>query len=194
MAKLCPQCNLKHSNKAEKCVQCNGPLEIIESDRKKKRILIGILAGVLVIALAIGGILFFTGPKAKVRSIMRAFKRGDVEAVIETFPKFIINSGDLSEEYLEYQLPNLVEYLSQNKFSYQITKVVDPSFKEKDNIIAHMSELEDYGCNPEKLEDIKIIFFSMKGINPWLGGSSFNKMVLIKYDGTWYWWPFYYVS
>ena len=192
MAKYCPQCNLKHSNKAEKCVKCNGELEVIQADLKKKRFLIGFLIGILTVALIVGGILFFTGPKAKVRSIMQAFKRGDVDAVVDTFPDFIIASGDLDEQYLEYQLPNLVSNLSEYKFSYKITKVANPSFKEKENILAHISRLEEYGCDPLKLQDIKVVFFTMKGVSPGQWGSSFNKFILIKYDGTWYWWPFYY--
>lgn len=191
MAKICTQCNLKYSNKSHKCVQCGSELEIIQSDLKKKKILIGILIGLLSVALIVGAVLFFTGPKAKVRSIMRAFKKGDVEAVVETFPDFVVASGDL-DDYLKYQLPSMVSDLSDYKFTYKIDRVADPSSKERNNVLDHMIILEEYGFDPLKFEDIKVVFFTMKGVSPGKWGSSFDKYILIKYDGTWYWWPFYY--
>ncbi len=192
MAKICTQCNLKYSSKALKCVQCGSELEVIQADLKRKRIFIGILAGVLSIALILGAILVFTGPKAKVRGIMRAFRRGDVDAVIETFPDFLLESVDLSEEYLKIQLPDAVTNLSENKFSYNISKIASPSSKEKNSVLEHLDKLGKYGYNPSKLQDIKVAIFTMKGITPGKWYSSFDKFILIKYDGVWYWWPFYY--
>lgn len=191
MAKICPNCNLKHQSHAQKCVQCGAELEVIKSHAKRKRILIICIISALLIGIIVGSILFFTGPKAKVRSIMRALKKGDMEKVVETFPDFLLQSDDL-DDYLKYQLPQLVKSFSEYKFSYNIQEVNDPSTKDKQNALDHMDTLHKYGYDPLKLQDIKVAYFTIKGVSPGKWGSSFNKFILIKYDGAWYWWPFYY--
>ena len=191
MVKYCTQCNLKHSNSAEKCASCGAELARRESDVKKKKIIIIALISVLLIAAIIAGIVIFTGPKAKFRQIIRAFKSGDVDAVISTMPEFLINSGEI-DDYLEGQLPRAVSEWSEFKFSYRIDQCSSPSTKEKYNVINHLNSMEKYGYDSDKLENIKVVMYTITGSAPSNLGSGFDKYILIKYDGVWYWWPFYY--
>ena len=191
MAKYCTQCNLKYSNSAEKCVSCGAELAVRESDVKKKKIVIIALISVLLIAAIVVGIVIFTGPKAKVRQIIRSFKRGDVDAVISTLPEFLINSGEI-DDYLAGQLPMAVSEWSEFKFSYNIDQCSSPSTKERSNVLQHLDSMKKYGYDSNKLEDMKVVLFSFTGTSPSNLGSGFDKYILIKYDGTWYWWPFDY--
>ena len=191
MAKICTQCNLKHGNDATKCVQCGGQLEVIQSDVKKRKIIISSLIAVVLVIVIVLGIVFFTGPKAKVRGIMRDFKQGDVEGIVDSFPEFFINYTGVGEEALEAELDPWVQSLSEYIFSYNIDKLANPSTREYNDVLASLDEYRDYGYDPAKLTDVKVVCLDMRGGVPGFWGSSFEKFVLIKYDGAWYWWPFY---
>lgn len=191
MAKYCTQCNLKHSNKADKCANCGAELAVRGSDAKRKKIIITALISMLLIVAIVVGIVILTGPKAKFRQIIRSFKSGDVDAVISTMPEFLINSGEI-DDYLEGQLPRAVSEWAEFKFSYNIDQCSSPSTKEKYNVINHLNSMEKYGYDSDKLENIKVVLFSFTGTSPSNLGSGFDKYILIKYDGVWYWWPFYY--
>lgn len=187
MAKLCPNCNLKHSNDAEKCVQCGTELEVIKSDVRKKRIIIISIVSIILIALIVGAVIYFTSPEAKVRSILKDFNDGDVEGVINSFPDFFLKSGYLDEEAFGKNIAMLSDYM----FSYNIDKVVNPSSSDRDTVLTTLSHFEQYGYDASKLQDIKVIWTNMRGGIPGFWGSSFDKFVMIKYDGAWYWWPYY---
>ena len=187
MAKYCTQCNLKHSNQAEKCVSCGAELVMRESDVKKKKIIMITLISVLLIAAIVVGILILTGPKAKVRQIMRDLKEGDTVGVVASFPDFFVEA--VGKEVLEADLDDWVQNYSNYIFSYGITDVTGPSAREKNNILKSLDAYE--GFEPSKLKSIKIVWFETKGGIPGLWGSTFDKVALIKYDGVWCWWPFY---
>ena len=187
MAKYCTQCNLKHSNSAEKCVSCGAELTMRKADVKKKKIIIISLISIFLIAAVIVGIVIFTGPKAKARQIMRNFKQGDTAGVVSSFPDFFVE--EIGRDVLEADLNDVVQIYSDYIFSFAIQEVASPSSREKNNIIESLEAYEKFDSS--KLKDIKIIWLDTKGGIPGFWGATFEKFILIKYDGSWYWWPFY---
>lgn len=185
MAKLCPQCNMKYANSADKCIKCGAELEVIKSDVKKKRIIIVSIISVLLIAAIIVGVLYFTSPEAKVRAILNDFKQGNVEDIINSFPEFFKKSGFLNEEAFAENVARLSDYM----FSYNVNKAANPSTRETTEILESLSTFEEYGYDYSKLQEIKIVWTDMRGGIPGLWGNSMDKFTMIKYDGAWYWWP-----
>ena len=192
MAKTCPVCNLKHRNSAVKCVSCGAELQATKADKVKRNILIISAVSLLLVVSIIFAVVYFTGPKAKFRSIMRDFKQGDLDGVTDAFPKFFLYSYEENKAYFSMDLPNTVSDLSEYSFSCKIDKISNPSVSDVNGLRMHLDEYKKYGYNPDKLEDVKVVIFTMKGVSPGQWGVGFNKFILLKYDGEWYWWPFGY--
>lgn len=189
MAKICTQCNLKHTNDATKCVQCGSELEVIKSDLKKKKIIITSIISILLVAIIIFAVMFFTGPKARVRSVMRNLKNGNSERVVDSCPDFIIDYFG-GEDMFEKLLEEYVEVQSEYIVSYNIDKVVSPSSNEKTQILEYLDYFEENGYDESKLDDIKIAWLNIQGgFAPGFLNSNLGRFLLIKYDGRWYWVP-----
>jgi hypothetical protein len=101
MAKICKQCNLKYKNRAVTCVSCGSSLEVIESSFKAKWAVIYSAIALLLILATVLALLWFTGPKAKIRKVMRAYKNDDVSAVVDAYPPFLLNATGLTRAEFE---------------------------------------------------------------------------------------------
>lgn len=192
MAKMCPACNLKHKNSATKCAGCGAELSHSESYVHKKRIIILSIISLLLIVATVLSIVYFTSSRAKLRRLMRDFKKGDIDGVMELFPDFLLNARDENFYYFEVQLPNAVKHFSENPFSYRIDKMGNPTSRELDSIVEHLEDYTPYGYDRNKLEDAKMAMLTIRGTSPVNLGSSFDRLLFLKYDGKWYWWPFFY--
>ena len=191
MAKICPQCNLKHGDNATKCVGCGGELVIIESTFKKKWIIIySAIALVLVLATVIA-LLWFTGPKAKIRKVMRAYKNDDVATVVDAYPPFLINATGLTREEFERDQQQAVRNFSNYLFSYSVEDVKKPSTNERSEVLEQLERFADYGYDESRLEDIRLVWVGVRGGGEFSGywNDSDLRFVVIKYDGRWYCWP-----
>lgn len=190
MAKICKECNIKHDNSADKCARCGAPLEVIHKDVKKKKIILfSILGLVLTIALIVG-IIYITSPEARVRGIMEDMKDGDTSGVVDAFPEFFIEANGGKAALVEYY-DTWVKNESSYIFSYNIDKTVGPSTKEENAIRKSLVYYTHAGYDESKLQDIKAVWLDMRGGIPGFWGESLEKFVMIKYDGQWYWWPFF---
>lgn len=186
MAKICTQCNLKHSNNATKCVQCGSELEIIKSDLIKKRIIIASIISILLIAAIVCSVIIFTGPKAAIRRLIRDFKQGDVEGVVSHLPDFVVNYHG-NEFIVEFYKEN-VKRVSEYFVSYNIDKIANPSSSDDTSVREVLSYYEDYGYDSSKLEEIKVAWLETRaGVNPSFSSQFSDKLIFIKYDGKWYW-------
>ena len=192
MAKRCPECGVKHSNKALQCLACGAELKSAEDVIEKKKTLIVLISCILLLAAVIISVIYFTGPRAKFRSIMRSYKRGDVDGVMDTFPEFYTNAYDINQFYFDHQLPDFIDSLSELSFSFKINKVSDIPAKDLEHVLAHLEEYRDYGYEPAKLQKVKVVLFTMRGASPGFLGFPADRYIMIKYDGKWYWWPFVY--
>lgn len=190
MAKICIECGLKHDNKAKQCVNCGSELEVIQADAKRKRIIVIALVSIILIAATIIGVTYFSSPEAKVKSIMKAFQKNDVDAVISSFPDFVINYLDETETDTTQFFEEWVATLSDYIFSYNIDKVAAPSTSQKTVLLTTFYYLEEYGYDESKLSDVQLVWLKLRGGTTGLWNSSDNRFVMIKYDGKWFWWPF----
>lgn len=190
MAKICNVCNLKHGDVATKCVNCGGELVIIESSLKRKWIFIYSAIALVLIAATVMAFFWFTGPKAKIREVMGAYKKADVAAVVDAYPPFLLNATGLSREELEQEEQRFVNEFSDYLFSYNIDDVKKPSSNEREEILEQLNWFEDFGFDERKLEDIRLVWASMRGGEKFGAWSKSDlRFVVIKYDGQWYIWP-----
>ena len=92
MAKICKQCGVKHKNNATKCAICGAPFEDVRVTKAKKNVIRFSIIAIAVALLVILALVFFTGPRAKVRQVMRSYMRGDTMAVVNSYADCIINA------------------------------------------------------------------------------------------------------
>ena len=190
MAKICNVCNLKHGDVATKCVNCGGELVIIESSFKRKWIFIYSAIALVLIAATVMAFLWFTGPKAKIREVMGAYKKADVAAVVDAYPPFLLNATGLSREEFERDQRQAVRNFSNYLFSYSVEDVKKPSTNERNEVLEQLESFKDYGYDERRFEDIRLVWVGVRGggeLGYW--NDSDMRFVVIKYDGQWYIWP-----
>lgn len=189
MAKICKQCNLKYKNRAVTCVSCGSSLEVIESSFKAKwAVIYSAIALVLVLVTTLS-VSYFTGPKAAVKKILKAYKGNDVETVVDSFPPFLNYATGLDREALEEDMAKSVKELSDYMTFYHVEDVKKPSSSERDEIIETLAYFKDFGYDERKLEDIRLVWSGMRGGDVGTWDFVNERFVMIKYDGRWYWWP-----
>ena len=190
MAKICKECNIKHDNSADKCARCGAPLEVIQKDVKKKKIIIFSILGVILTVALILGIIYITSPEAKVMDIMKDINNGNTAGLVDSFPDFFIEANGGKAVLVEYY-DSWVKSEASYVFSYNIDKVVGPSAREEEAVRKSLVYYTHAGYDESKLQDIKAVWLDMTGGIPGFWGASLEKFVMIKYDGQWYWWPFF---
>jgi hypothetical protein len=190
MAKICKQCNLKYKNSAVTCVSCGSSLEVIESSFKAKWAVIYSAIALLLILATVLALLWFTGPKAKIRKVMRAYKNDDVSAVVDAYPPFLLNATGLTRAEFEKDQQQVVRNFSNYLFSYSVEDVKKPSTNERNEVMDQLERFADYGYDASRLEDIRLVWVGVRGggeLGYW--NDSDMRFVVIKYDGRWYCWP-----
>lgn len=189
MAKICKNCGIKHENSAKKCAACGTPFNDEHIYAKKKKYLIIAICSVLLLAAAIGLIIFSTGPRAAVRRIMNAHKRNDFEAIVDTFPDFLLESEVLDSEEFLRSTEKVVGSFSQYIFSYNIEKAETPNSNERENYLELFSYFGGENFDESEVEDITIVWVNYKGNIPGFWPSQGTRFVVFKYKGEWCWWP-----
>ena len=188
MAKICSNCGLKHKDSATKCAGCNAPLEELPVHKKKKVYVI--LAAILLVLIGVSTffIMRCTGPDGTVRRIMRCYSNNDPEGVVDFFPEFLFEANWITREMLVDQLSGNVKEISDYMFSYYLEDTKTPSTSEMNEIMAQLNSFPDF--DEDQLDDVKYITVNFKGNATYLWTANDTRFVMIKYDGSWYWWPF----
>lgn len=189
MAKICQQCGVKYKNSATQCVMCGTEFQDIHVGGKGKMIRIfGILGALLVVAMVVI-MLLFTGPKAAARRVMEGYKRNDAEAVIACFPSFFMESDELNRDgwvkEIEYNVKDMSDYI----FSYTIEKAEKPSSQDRERFMEDFHYFGGDAFDENKLQDVRVVWVIYKGNIPGVWPSRGARLVMIKYEGRWYWWP-----
>ena len=187
MAKICSSCGLKHKDSATKCAGCNAPLEELPVHKKKKVYVI--LAAILLVLIGVSTffIMRYTGPDGTVRRIMRCYSNNDPEGVVDFFPEFLFDDL-ITKEVLVDELSKQVKDFSEYVFSYYLEETKSPSTSEMNEIMAQLNSIPDF--DEDQLDDVKYITVNFKGNATYLWTANITRFVMIKYDGSWYWWPF----
>lgn len=189
MAKICKKCGVKYNNNATYCVMCGAEFydERGLKERKFKhisKIVFGILA-----AAALVFIIFNTGPKAAVRRIMSNYKRNNADAIVATYPSFLMESDKFDKETLIWDTKNNVQSVSGYLFSYRIDSMDDPSSREYDELMANFRYFGGNDFDESDIEGIKIIWVYYTGNVPAVWPMHATRFIVIKYQGHWCWWP-----
>ena len=187
MSKFCKACGLKHRNSALKCARCNAPFEELPFHKKKKVYVI--LAAILLVLIGVSTffIMRYTGPDGAVRRIMRCYSNNDPEGVVDFFPEFLFDDLITKEDLVD-ELSKPVKDFSEYVFSYYLEDTKTPSTSEMNVIMAQLNSIPDF--DEDQLDDVKYITVNFKGNATYLWTANTTRFVLIKYDGSWYWWPF----
>lgn len=190
MAKICKECGVKHRNNATKCVHCGAAFDDVQHYAKRKKLIIlGIVCVVLVLA-AIASVIYLTGPRAAVRRIMEGYKRNDAEAIVDSFPSFLLEMDGASREKLIADMSSSVESMSDYIFSYGIDRVVDPSDNDREILIKKAQLIAGDDFEENDIKDIKVVWVTFTGNVPSVWPSGSTRFVMIKYDGRWCWCPY----
>ena len=188
MAKICSSCGLKHKDRATRCARCNAPLAEIPVFKRTNSYVI-----LAVILLVLGGvsalfILRFTGPDGTARRIMQCYRNNDPEGIADFFPEFVLEDGWVTREDLADAISEDVENLSYHIVYFSLSDTTPPSDKEIKKIKKQLKGFPSF--DEDLLEEITYVTVKCKLDHYYGFNSSNTHFLLIKYDGSWYWWPF----
>ena len=189
MSKVCKKCGIKHKNSATYCVMCGEPF-YNEQGLKARNIrrTVGIILGVIALAAALLFI-FTSGPKAAVRRILNGYKRNDPDAVIASYPDFLLESDKIDKDEFIRSTRQNVKDMSDYIFLYKLGKAEDPSESEREELMETFRFYADEDFSESDIQSIKIIWADYTGNVPAVWPSRAARFIVIKYEGRWYWWP-----
>ena len=189
MAKVCRKCGVKHKNSATYCVMCGTEFYDAEGLKKRRiRRIIGIILGILALAASLLFI-FTAGPKAAVRRILNGYKRNDPDAVIASYPDFLLESDKIDKDELILSTQINVKDMSDYIFMYKLGKAEDPSEREYEELMETFRYYAGEDFSDGDVQSIKIIWADYTGNVPAVWPSRAARFIVIKYQGRWYWWP-----
>lgn len=189
MAKICKQCGIKYENSATKCIVCGTEFKDTHIySRRKKLLIFGIIGVILVLATIFIAILSTT-PEAAVWRIMEAHRRNDLDAVVATFPDFLLESEVIDKNKFMLNTQYAMEEFSQYIFSYSIGKAETPNSNEREKYMEIFRYFGGSKFQEDKIEDIKMVWVNYKGNIIGFWPSRGTRFIVFKYDGDWCWWP-----
>ncbi len=189
MAKFCKKCGVKHANRAFRCAACGTPFPSGRDYPDLMKYTRYILYSILPLAAAILLIIHFTGANAAAKRILKAFEKNDAEAVIEAYPEFWMESDRINKEVVIGETEAGVKLISENLLSYRLLEIADPSYHEQEALMESIRYYAGDDFDEDDVKNVKIVWFAvnMEHANSWSSGAV--CFVMIKYDGSWYWWP-----
>lgn len=189
MSKICKNCGVKHENSAKKCAMCGTEFNDKHIYAKRKKLIILVICGAVLLATAIVFIIYLTGPKAAVRRIMDAHKRVDAETVISYFPDFLLESDKIDGEKFIMETEATVNGFSRYLFSFNLEKAETPSDREIEELLETFEYFGGENFDESEVRDIKMVWVNYKGNVQGFWPSHGTRFIMFKYDGSWYWWP-----
>ena len=202
MARFCGHCGSPLDDDAKVCGQCGTPvdgadIDSIEKVRKKSKvkkrikILIGI---VLIIAIAISAIRIitsFTGPQGTIRKAMKAYKKYDLDELIElssdmyyygSYDKYV---DDYFSQAIGESLDRFDESIGHNyKISYEITDTYKVSERKKDEMLKNI-EFSFPNFDVETIQEIIVSEVKVKASRGSKSLSDTLKITLSKEGDSW---------
>lgn len=189
MSKVCQKCGVKHENSAKKCAMCGTEFNDSHIYKKRKKLIILAICGVILLAAATVLIIYSTGPKAAVRRIMNAHKQVDAETVISYYPDFLLESDKIDKEEFLTETEVTVQGFSRYLFSFNLEKAETPSERECEELIETFEYFGGENFDESELGEIKMVWVNYKGNIPGFWPSRGTRFIVFKYEGRWCWWP-----
>jgi len=156
MAKFCGNCGAQLDDGDKVCGQCGTPvngnagtvpgLKVVDPEKKKKmaKRIKGIVALVIVVALAITGVkvyLSFTGTNGLVRKVMTAYEDYDVDSLVALSSDmyYYFDSDDYVDEYFEDAVGKYIDNFESSvghsyKLTYEVDEIYDLSKRKQEEI------------------------------------------------------------
>jgi hypothetical protein len=191
MAKICKQCGVKHKNNATKCAICGTPFEDVKVTKAKKTVIRFSIISIALALLVILALVFFTGPRAKVRQVMRSYMRGDTMAIVDSYADCLINAEGYGRDRVAEIISKNVKELSDFIVSFQTARPQTPNERDNEALIDEMRFTCGDAFDESKLSDIKYVWVTFKGKESIYWSKTTTRFVVIKYDGRWQIWPDY---
>ena len=194
MAKFCKCCGLPYKNYAYKCVECGVILQ-----KKKKTpmqiaiIVISIVLSVCLVASTVAYLIYdhITSPETRAGEIVEYFMDGDLDAVMDSIPKFLWEYEAVDEHKLRLEMSVQVNVQSEYIYSFNTNREITPSERQVEELIDSIKQLAGEDFDSSVIQDIKFVWIDIRGglTNFWQ--ESDVRFAMIKYQDEWCWWPYY---
>ena len=190
MAKVCKNCGVKYSNSATKCVMCGTEFDDVHIYTKRKKVVIFAIICAVLIAAVVAFTILSTGPKAEVWRIMNAHMRNDADAIIETFPPFLMESDKFDSGAFIVEVKATTRQMSEYIASFNVEKAETPNSMYREEFMEDVLYFANDDFDENDIEDIKIVWANYKGGKVYgTLHSRASRFTMVKYQGEWYWWP-----
>ena len=189
MAKICKKCGVKHKISASKCGNCGASFEDVRVTIIKKTAVIYAVVALLVAIAIIAVIISFMGPRAAVKQIMRHYKGNNPEAIVNSYPDFLLESEGYSKEKAVAEISNYVKQLSGYIVYYKADRPQAPNERDREALLEDFRNYCGESFDESKLEDIKFVWLTFEGEKSGLWGKSITRFTMVKYNDRWCWWP-----
>lgn len=205
MSKYCGNCGAELDDNARVCGQCGTPLEgtpskipgvkTVDPEKQKKvkrtvKLIIGLIAVIVVAAIAVNIVSNFTGYKGLLRKVMNAYEDYDIDTLVSlSSDMYYYGYEDFVEYYFEYNVGNDLDYFDSYvgrnyKLSYEVKEVYEVSGRKLDTILdAIESSYPDFDISM-----IKQVRIADVQVTAQEGKSSVNMSIQItmtKENGKW---------
>lgn len=197
MAKFCGNCGAQLDDGDKVCGQCGTPvngntgtvpsLKVVDPEKKKKmaKMIKGIVALVIVVALAITGVkvyLSFTGTNGLVRKVMTAYENYDIDSLVALSSDmyYYIDSDDYVDEYFEDAVVKYIDNFESSvghsyKLTYEVDEIYDLSKRKQEEIFKSIgNQFQDFD-----VDTISKIAVANVKVTAKQGSKSVNKTVKI---------------
>ncbi len=197
MAKFCGNCGAQLDDDDKVCGQCGTPvngnassvpgLKIVDPKKKRKmaKTIKGILALIIVVAVAITGVkvyFSFTGTNGLVRKVMTAYENYDVDSLVDLSSDmyYYNDSDDDVDQYFEYAVGKYIDNFESSvghsyKLTYEVDEIYDLSKRRQEEIFENI----DYQFPDFDVDTISKISVANVKVTAKQGSKSVNKTVKI---------------
>ncbi len=191
MAKICPNCSLKHKNASTVCAKCGTPLKSSKVKKSIPFILTIVTICVILSLLFYFGYNLFFGPCAKAISVMNAADKGDSTALIRILPDFLFESENYDEKIIKSHISSFSNSLKDRIRFFYPEHPQTASTAQRTGIIKSLKDIVGESFDTDSIENMKTVWvYVREGTSDYWEGY-WIKLTIIKYNGEWCWWPYY---
>lgn len=165
----------------------NGVNGIIEKAKSDKKVLIGIIAGIVavIVIIVVAVMLLGGGAKNTAKSYLNAVKNCNGSKMVELLPKGVFEDSDEKKDAKEEFTDSCKDSKEDGKklVSFKILYVDSYDKKEKEDYIDGLTDINDF--DPEKIKDVKVVYYKAIYKEDGEKTTQRSSMRVFKYKGKW---------
>lgn len=204
MAKFCGNCGAELPDDAKICGQCGAPLDgsaktpgatYVDPEKQKKLkqlivIAAGAVAAIILLVIVINLIGGATGPKSVVKKVMKAYEKGNTDALVEMSSDIYL---EMDDDYAENHFDDIIDsdmYTFEDKLGgnfdikYKIVDSYDMKERNFNNEVEYFENYyEDYDV--DSLKKIHVVEVEITGYKDKKDKTIERSIWLFKEGGKW---------